>query len=75
MLDGLKPPVTVRSCAVRTVLESLDDKDQKIFITAINDVSLWKAETLSNSLRERGVSLSGKSITYHRKGGCTCLKN
>ena len=75
MLEDLTPPKLVRSCAVRTVLQSLSEKDAVIFLDAINSPNVWLAETLSNSLKQRGVSLSGKSITYHRKGGCTCLKN
>jgi hypothetical protein len=73
MLEDLTPPVAVRNCATRTVLESLSDKDAKILSDALNSVNVWPAETLSTALNKRGIQLSGKSITFHRRGGCSCL--
>jgi hypothetical protein len=75
MLEDLTPPVLERRCAVRTVLQSLSDKDAKILAEAIKALEVWPAETLATALNKRGIQLSGKSITFHRRGGCSCLKD
>jgi hypothetical protein len=74
MLDGLEPPKRVFSCRVRSVLETLDDKDKKIFEVAIQSFDLWPARTLSNALKQRGLVLSDGAIAQHRKGSCSCGK-
>jgi len=39
---------------------------------AVNDAQRWPARTLSNSLKERGITLTDLTITKHRKGFCSC---
>jgi hypothetical protein len=74
MLDGLEPPKRVFSCRVRSVLETLDAKDKKIFEVAIQSFDLWPARTLSTALKQRGLVLSDGAIAQHRKGSCSCGK-
>jgi mRNA degradation ribonuclease J1/J2 len=75
MLDGLTPYGKQLTCRVRSVLEELDEKDREILIAAIANSKTWQARTLENSLRERGITISDTSITRHRQGHCSCLKN
>lgn len=72
MLENLTPPKRVFPCAVRTVLQGLDEKDKKILIDAIANVDVWPAKTLSRALKERNTVLSDTAIGNHRKGGCSC---
>lgn len=72
LLDDLTaPPAKVWTCRVRTIFNELEDKDKKIFIEAIDNPQ-WKAETLSKSLSQKGLSITGSGITRHRRGQCSC---
>mgnify|MGYP007100053129 CR=1 FL=1 len=66
MLEGLRPPVIVRKTRVEEVLETLDAKDQKILIEALNNPE-WSANGLSVALRQRGIKLSQSSIARYRE--------
>ena len=66
MLEGLEPPVIVRKTRIEEVLETLDAKDQKILIDALNNPE-WSANGLSVALRQRGVKLSQSSIARYRE--------
>lgn len=72
MLENLTPPKRVFTCAVRTVLQGLDEKDKKILVDAIANVDVWPAKTLSRALKERNIIVSDTAIGNHRKGGCSC---
>jgi len=73
-LDGLTPHVKEVSCRVRLLLKTLSEQDQEVLGAAVNDVMRWPARTLSNSLKERNITLTDLTITKHRKGFCSCLK-
>ena len=73
-LDGLTPHVKEVSCKVRMLLATLSEQDQAVLGAAVNDENQWPARTLSNSLKQRGVSLTDLTITKHRRGFCSCLK-
>ena len=66
MLEGLEPPVIVRKTRIEEVLETLDAKDQKILIDALNNPE-WSANGLSVALRQRGIKLSQSSIARYRE--------
>ena len=66
MLEGLRPPVIVRKTRVEEVLETLDAKDKKILIDALNSPE-WSANGLSVALRQRGIKLSQSSIARYRE--------
>ena len=66
MLEGLEPPVIVRKTRVEEILETLDAKDQKILIDALNNPN-WSANGLSVALRQRGIKLSQSSIARYRE--------
>lgn len=72
MLEGLQPPRKVYTCAVRTVLSTLDKADAAILTQALSDVELWPAKTLSKALRERSLMLSDNTIANHRRQACSC---
>ena len=72
MLEGLKPLNALRPCLVRTISETLNPADAKIFLDAVNDVNYWKAESLTKALASRGVTIGSKAITRHRQNGCSC---
>ena len=66
MLEGLEPPKPNRKGRIEEVLETLDAKDQKILLDALNDYN-WSANGLSVALRARGVRLSSSTITRYRE--------
>ena len=73
MLEGLEPQARKSSCKVRTILESLDAKDQVILVNAINNES-WKAPALARELTARGIAISEKPILAHRRKVCSCAR-
>lgn len=74
MLEDLnKPNQKIYPCKVRTIKESLSDKDAKTFIEAVNDES-WQAYVLARELAKRGIQISDRTIRYHRQNGCSCSK-
>lgn len=72
MLEGLTPPTRLFSCAVRSLNETLEEKDRVIFQYALDDTDSWKAKTLSRALRDRNIIISDDAISRHRRGQCSC---
>lgn len=72
MLEGLKPVKKVRNCKVRTILNSLDAKDEKILREALADENVWTNHTLERALSERGILLDHRQIDKHRTLSCSC---
>jgi hypothetical protein len=76
MLENLEPPKNAATyCKVAKVIETLQPSDQEILKAAILDSELWLANTLSNSLRSRGLSIADVTITKHRKNLCACFRD
>jgi DNA-binding HxlR family transcriptional regulator len=73
MLEGMEPQVKKQSCKVRTILESLEAKDKEILIQALSD-NQWSAGALSRELTKRGIPISEKPITAHKRKGCSCAR-
>jgi hypothetical protein len=73
MLENLKPPIRIRTCAVRTILAQIEKKDQEIFLSAIASED-WPALTLAKELTARGLLISDGAISRHRKEICSCSK-
>lgn len=71
MLEGLTPEIKIPSCRVRTILETLEPKDQKILREALTD-GRWTGNSLSKALNSRGIKVGDKVITKHMIGGCSC---
>jgi hypothetical protein len=61
------------SCKVRSILESLDAKDQVILVNAVANES-WKAPALARELTARGIAISEKPILAHRRKECSCAR-
>jgi hypothetical protein len=73
MLENLKPPSRVFSCAVRVLLSKLEKKDQEIFAAALASKE-WASLTLAKELTSRGLLISDGAISRHRKEICSCSK-
>jgi hypothetical protein len=61
------------SCKVRTILESLDSKDQSILVDALANEQ-WTGNSLSRELTARGIAISEKPIMLHRRKECSCAR-
>ena len=73
MLEGMTPQVKKTTCKVRTILESLDERDQVILVNAISNEQ-WKAPALARELTARGIQISEKPILAHRRKVCSCAR-
>jgi hypothetical protein len=71
MLEGLAPPKKQPPCKVRSVLESLEAKDQDILKKALTDAD-WAHSTLTHELNKRGIEISEQPVRHHRLGRCSC---
>jgi hypothetical protein len=72
MLEGMTPTVKVYPCRVRTVAESLDGSDLKIYMDAMSNSAAWTNNGLARALTDRGLKISETSIRTHRRGECSC---
>jgi hypothetical protein len=72
MLEGLTPPVRILPCLVRTIMEQLDEADQKILDAALEDQVTWGHTALAQALTQRGLRISEMPIRKHRAGRCSC---
>jgi hypothetical protein len=73
MLEGMEPQKRKAPCKVRTVLESLDAKDQVVLVNAVSNES-WGANALAIELTARGITISERPIMAHRKKACSCAR-
>lgn len=73
MLEDLTPPTKIWPCAVRTLKESLSDKDYNILLNAVMNPE-WTYAALENALLAKGIKLSANTIKRHRLKGCSCWK-
>jgi hypothetical protein len=73
MLEGLTPPKKQPACKVRSVIESLEAKDQEILKKALADAE-WPHSTLTHELNKRGIEISEQPVRIHRLGRCSCSK-
>lgn len=73
MLDDLKPPKKVGSCRVRSIKQSLSDKDAVIFEDSVMDEA-WPLLVLARELNKRNISISDNSLRRHRLKGCSCWR-
>lgn len=72
MLEDLTPPVKIRPCKIRAILESLEDDDQDILMGALLDTMTWKDHVLAEELTRRGLHVSPNSMRKHRARQCSC---
>jgi len=71
MLEGLEPPTRIGACKVRTLMQSLEPKDQVILKEAIDNPD-WPTLTLAEALTKRGLLISESPLRKHRARRCTC---
>jgi hypothetical protein len=71
MLEGLEPPTKIGACKVRTLMQSLEPKDQVILKEAIDNPD-WPTLTLAEALTKRGLLISESPLRKHRARRCTC---
>lgn len=75
MLENLEPPKNKAVyCKINQVLETLEESDKQILAEALADRNKWAAKTLSNALRQRGLSIADTTITKHRLKTCACYR-
>lgn len=75
MLEGLEPPKNRSEyCKIDQMKDDLSESDYAIFIEAVNDKAKWPAKTLTNALRQRGVSVADTTISRHRSQICACYR-
>jgi len=72
MLEGLTPPERAYPCAVRTILDGLDESDQAILLDALGNERVWGNTALARALTERGLRVTEKPIRKHRARMCSC---
>ena len=72
MLEGMTPTVKVYPCRVRTIAESLDSADLKIYMDAMSNSAAWTNNGLARALTDRSLTVSEKAIRKHRRGECSC---
>jgi hypothetical protein len=72
MLEDLTPPVKELPCAVRKLLERLDESDRNILVKALADEDTWPAKTLTRALADKGLVISDGPIRKHRSNRCSC---
>lgn len=76
MLEGMTPPPrTGTTCKVETISRTLEDKDKKILIEAVNDQARWSVKNLIKALNERGLQISDTPIYNHRAKTCACFRS
>jgi hypothetical protein len=71
MLEDLKPPQKLTNCAVRTLRNKLEKKDQEILDGALANPE-FNSGALARELSSRGLKISDVSILRHRKKECSC---
>jgi hypothetical protein len=71
MLEDLTPTKQTRPCAVNTLINKLEKKDQEILIAALANPD-WQNKSLARELSARGLSISDHPISRHRKKECSC---
>lgn len=72
MLENLDAQARIRPCKIRSILEMLDDADQKILRGALADRNKWTHHALWVALKETGLSLGYGSLFRHREKLCSC---
>lgn len=76
MLEGLTPPRNKTVfCKIDKLAAEMTPEDRAIFMAAIEDHRTWPANTLSNALRQKGVSVADMTITKHRLQACACFRD
>jgi hypothetical protein len=75
ILSNIEPPrKNTPSCHVRTVLQRLDEGDQKIFNEWLADRDTWSGMAISKVMNQQGIVISSTSVNHHRRGMCSCSK-
>lgn len=76
MLEGLEPKKNKSVyCKIALVMDTLDQKDQKILTEALEDKDKWSDKGLSTAVRERGLSIADTTIAKHRRRICACFRS
>jgi hypothetical protein len=73
MLEGMEPIVRHYPCKIRTILESLSDKDKEILLEALDNPN-WTNAALTTALNNRGLKISRYSIDTHTGKRCSCWR-
>lgn len=75
LLENFEPPKRAIACKIRSIMVELENEDQKVLLLALNDPKKWPAKTLSDALKQRGITAVDSTIARHRQGLCSCSKD
>ena len=74
LLDDFTPPQPkVGACKVRTIANTLDEKDAKILLDAVEGTT-WKIDPLAKALKLKELFISPGVLIKHREKGCSCSR-
>lgn len=73
MLEDLNIPQKPVPCKVRSISETIDQKDKEILLNAVMNPD-WPMTTLARELLKRDIQVSEQSIRRHRTKVCSCWK-
>lgn len=62
------------NCQVRSLLDSLDDKDRQDAVKAMATTTI-DAATIATVLERRGFHITGAAIRRHRRDECSCKRS
>jgi uncharacterized protein (DUF1778 family) len=71
MFENLVPPSIEKSCSLAKEMKTLNDKDLKIFVDALDDPR-WTHKALTAAVISRGFKTNEKALRAHRKKECLC---
>jgi hypothetical protein len=73
MLENMNPTNRLYPCKIRSILDSLNEKDKKVLLDAL-DSPLWNSSALTTALNERGLKVSRYSVNSHTRKQCSCWR-
>ena len=71
MFENLVPPSIEKMCSLAKEMKTLNDKDLKIFIEALDDPR-WTHKALTVAVVGRGFKTNERALRSHRKKECLC---
>jgi hypothetical protein len=71
MFENLVPPSAEKFCSLAKEMKTLDSKDLKLFLEALDDLR-WSHKALTVAVIGRGFKTNEKALRAHRKKECLC---
>lgn len=71
-LEEYRPAAKNLPCRMRSLLESLDEKDADILKKALADHENWSVNGLFTALSKKGIEVGYQAVRRHRLNLCSC---